>query len=550
MMYHTARKEFTPNKKISNHIFESSLTTFGTHYLLYDNNSSLNPEIEKPKRKEKLIFYSKWSIKPGHIHSVIAQLKAIKGRFPSAFKKYELIAGKGDLLVTHQITTGDVVTNDFPRFLFNYDGSCLRDHVLETYTTVAFSLSALDEELDLEEKNQTHYKIHDKLQKYTITAPRIEELKRKLKSLWIPKILSERIIRIIANYNNAILSPDMYVFYIEIFPFINKSFFSTVHLFYNHRKELNFKTSLLKDILEQSCNDLETSFENRFYQSYWTSEVPEANTDYSGGMHNLLGVYDSMYKGLNNLFWGDGNNTSFLYIKSENQVRTSFDTLKVNYLHLVQPYNFCSIGFHETLNYIFEKFYISFYKSDDQNVQSFIKLFLQLLNKSNIELAVPFADQDLGVVKFEKQLFNPQSGFVQYLKELKTELVHEVITDCIHAQSLRYFITDYLNLKYLFNGDFILFKKISWNNFFQTAYIYDSPQCINRHYFLTFSLRMLMVKYLNTCEDQVELLANNFKDIYPDDNLYIELLIQEFNPDLIRLLKHLSRKQMCWKDVL
>ena len=525
-------------KSIGNHIFESTMTTFGVNFDLFNSDTKSTAAPIKDRLKDETVsFYSKWNIKPGHTIFVTNILKQIKERNEKAFDKYEVVAGKGDILITKTQISGDNLADDFPEFLFKDEGSAgkLKSHVSETYTSVAFLDEHLARSVEIENGGSEHYEMHGMLKRFTLEKE-IAGIKTRLKSLWVPKILVERILRIISNYNNAILSPDMYIFYVELYPYIKENFIGTIDNYHINIGDPNYPTYKLIRILEKSCDELETSFENRFYQSYWTSEMPESNTDFSGGIHNLISVYDSCYKAVNSFFRNKQTSPSFLYVKSESQVRASFDTLKVNYLYLIQPYNFCSICLHEALNFALDKFYLT-NVAPDEATKNFIAEYADLLGQADVSFEIPFRIKNSATMFSGPKLFAPEAQCYKDLISLDSGLKYR-LAQLVNSICLRYYINDLLNFSYLFSRDFKLFKEVSWNHFFQTSFIYDSPGKINHAYFLTFALRLALVK---AADRGAAIEKNDLYDIYPEDRTLIEDLVNRYQLDMYKLVEGLRK---------
>lgn len=519
---------------VHNHIFESTLTNFGIHFNLFDKESNYQSCVAPPLPDEKVTFFSKWNIKPGHSQKVMKIIDGIDPEMCTENKAYG-IGGKGDLMLIKevQIDKGKPMF-EFPELYFkkskkkSEEDEELRNHLRETFTMLGFDL-AKNPDLD-DYSSKQHLDVHSYLDGYTFKES--ATLKSYLKALWIPKALSEKVIRIVANYNNAVLDPDMYVFYIELRPFINYGIFESVKLYYQNKGKRDYQTYKLIDRLESVCENLEIGFHNRFYQSYWTSEIPEVNTDYSGGIHNLISAYDSCYKALNNIFRINVNkDISFLNVRSDSRIKSSYDTLRMNFLYLIQPYIFSSIATHEALNYSIEKFCDSEFDDDNAN-PSLNKLIIELINlytEAGIPLYLPYHKNAFR--SYLNQAITPAELFAD-LKLTEGRFTHD-IQSLINTKALRYLITDSLNLNVCFKDDFPLFCNVRWNHFLQSGYVFDYPGKINDSLFLTLTVRLALIKKMN--DSQAILTKTDVEKLVPD-NILFRVAKEKYSEDIAILV--------------
>jgi len=523
---------------ITNHLFESSLTTFGSHSDLYDKRETGGWDGVKEINCEELTFVSKWNIKPGHFKVVRESLKR-----QSPDDKMYMVSGKGDLLLIHKVSIhGGTLTDDaisnlfFPGNRFIADQS-LHNHVIETYTTLSFDA---DTNLENSEINiLTHHEIHKKLEKFLIPSEEIKKVQLAMKRLRLPKVLSEKVLKLISNYNNAVLNPDMYASYVELYFFITRNFVKTIFDFSNnsfdflHEKE--YPTYKLIETLNMACECLEMSFHNRFFQSYWTSEVLEVNTDYSGGLQNLISAYDACFKVINNSMMPKNLNSSFVFVKSDHKVSSTPNAMRLNYLHLTQPYIFCAIAVHETVNYIFEKwFYNDRYVQDDNSSETESTLIdvLLLLRQAGIKFRSTYLSPHIKaeVAKGELLLDKP-------LKKLQDELamLNFKFEKLLKESTFRYFLTDYINYYYGYKGDFDLFCKTSWHYFIQLGNVYEKLDNLNPVSFCTMAIRLSLVRRLANCEE---------KEVYPSEILpFLEKSIAVYGAEVKFLINRLVENE-------
>lgn len=541
--------------EIENHLFESTLTNLGFHFDLFDSQSNFTGRTILPINDEEITFFSRWNIKPGHIQETLDVLDSLK---IDNIERH-IVTGKGDMILKTKVKISEGLDMnrllDFPEIFFKQsihncellpesDQLCLGSNIIDTFTSVSVSTGDTNHEgtggqIDYKK----HFTIHETLKEFTIQPTEITALWKQMKALWIPKALSEKIMKLISTYNNAVMNPDMYIFYVELQPFLKKSFISTINAFYENKRNENFHAQTLYTILEQTCHEIETGFQNRFYQSYWTSEVPEVNTDYSGGVHNLISAYDSCYKAINNAFKLSENNTSFIYVKSDSKVNSTIDAVKMNYLHLIQPLNFFSMATHEACNYALEKWYMSHVvKTDSKAKENLGKRISKQFDRAGLEFVNEVVTTN--ALLNTGSLFDETNSSV-WFSNLRDNL-NSRIDRFINPSLLHYHIIGRINYQYGFQKDIDLLDKVSWNYFFQAGHIYIKPTQINPEDFLALAIRMLLLRF-STGQYDISISYENFIALLPKEK-YVQRWIHIYGEDLYTIIIDLFRDDSPFKE--
>ncbi len=512
------REQITKKGSLTNHLFESTHSTFGVHQDVYDSPISEWENEDKfgkkgiPFETEKFRFLSRWNIKSGHCKMVYDSLtkQADSGNVNDFFT----IAGRGDIMLTYNATVDSTVidgTNPllYPRNLFNNDEQ-LSYHVVETFTTIGFDYTKSNEEIDFD----THKNIHKNLGKFQIRRILVEDVIEAMRSVGVPKVLSEKVLKLISNYNNAVLNPDMYASFVELYFYITNNLLNTIREYGINNSMKQFNTRVLIEKLEAACSSLDASFQNRFYQSYWMAESIEVNIDYSGGVHNLISAYDSCFKTLNNNIRSANKDSAFVYIKSDHTVYAYAESLILNYLHITQPYIYCAISIYETLNFIVEKWYHSsrFNDAEDSFKDKALTEILTLLHEADIPFKANYVNSTIEKnVKKTPKILSSKGP----LKELDNSLGNKEydLLMFVNSKTFRYFITDYVNYKSTYKSDFSLFCKTTWFYIVQLGNIYDRVNEINTNAFITIAIRVALIKKY----------TNSKSSIYPEE---IEFLLK------------------------
>lgn len=491
--------------ELSNHLFDSTLTTFGVHQDFFNKNvkwDGIDPE------SEEIYFISKWNIKPGHFKKVVSLIENDEQ------VKLLTTSGRGDLTIIKKVSiSSDNIDNDNGLNPFDFPGNTYEDsdiseHIVDTYTTLGFE-NLTEPDFDASK----HFDIHKEFERFKIKPKTIADVRQKLKQMKIPKVLSEKVLKLFSNYNSAVINPDMYSSFIELYYYINESIVNSINEYHkglsNYSSDNPYKSRRLIDKLESACNCLEVSFSNRYYQSVWMFENLEVNIDYSGGIHGLIASYDSCFKALNNAYVTENRDSSFVYIRSDHTVSATPDAMLLNYLHLIQPYIFCSIVFHETSNFIVEKwFYSNLFETSES--KKTLKTVLSLFYQAGITPEI--VTKEYYEIENLPKLFSDQSR--QELKN-KTLVGRYRLYDLINEDTLTYFYRDYNNYIWGYSEDYELFCKTSWNYFIQLGNIYDRNEEINLITFITMSIRLQLIRQIANAD--LESSETFINGIYPEE---------------------------------
>lgn len=530
---------------VGNHIFESTTTRLGVHEYIYDLPVS---QWEKqgawqPKNGENIKFISNWSIKPGHLVNV---LKTIHENKPvdMELRTYSTAGCRGDLVIITDIKIDNQQLDrynplTFPGLLFKNPAgtqqSCEEiDPLVEAYTTLAFEIDDHTQCAYEKEYEGSHPDLHNQLKKLQISPRIVRQTRARMKKLRMPKVLADKVIKLIANYNNAVKNPEMYAFYAELYNPIIFNVIAQIEDYsekvFEERPNDEFYTHMLVPIIEKVCENLEYGFENRFYQSYWTSETIDVNLDYSGGLQNLISSYDSCFKSLNNAFINNHPNTSFVAVKSNNKVSATSYSMLLNYLHLIQPYIYCAIAIHETSNFAVRKLQNNIQFKENSIANHSLQSLLYLIRKAriteHIKLPVPENiewDEDTPVFDDSNSKFSQFKYDLNY-GDLKLGYF-------IGELTFRYFITDYINYHYGYKKQYELFCKTSWSYFLQLGDVYEKYEEIDLGRFITMALRMSLIKKYGGESDKdffpkVFLENTSFKKLVDECNEHINSFIE------------------------
>ena len=194
-----------------------------------------------------------------------------------------------------------------------------------------------------------HYLLHSKLSSFRFSLDQITWIRTTLKELRIPKILRERVTNMFVIFNDGIHDPILYSNFIELKPFLETIILSLEQ--YSLQKTSS--VAEITDDLNNISSIFETSYKNRFGQSYIMNEITDYNIDFNGGIQQLLQAYDSAYKSLTSILGEKGIGRSIAYVAGYSNIESDQLSVRLNYFHLYQPEFFAAAAAHEAANYFF-----------------------------------------------------------------------------------------------------------------------------------------------------------------------------------------------------
>ncbi len=427
----TALKEnLGEDTKISQtQVFARTHTTFGFDFELLQKGI---PSYFKQWDIEDLNLYTKLYVKPGHLNLIVPKLnKLLSHQQGFAGKATLLIGGRGDFLYAKE--------NNFDQFrelisLLTYDKTMgLAAHLEKVYTIpeLFYPLDKLYDTTVADTEAIPDFQTY--LKQYTFLLEEIDGIRRKLKKDRVSKILRDKIIKTFVTYNDCILDPTLFGYFIELRPFLQKVLEDI------HQMNRNERYALISDLSEE-LDELSAYFEkahrNRFHQSHIMNEITDYNIEFNGGVQQIVSAFDGAYKSISNILGDDGSYQSFVYVTGYSGIDSNVYNVRLNYYHLFQPELFVANATHEAAN--------------------------KLLDQR------------------------------QYPK-LNEYYAYLISEESPYPLAVSYFLVDVLTYYLAYNRDMELFYYWHWSTFLQTSLYYNKEGDINENMFQQFLLRMMLL---------------------------------------------------------
>ncbi len=369
-----------------------------------------------------------WNVKPGHEY---ASDKLIRSSFPK-FKS----------TLNHHTRTG--------KYTFSFPDNLLS---MRQYLDFSYRIEQIDKEKIsrhiIKLRSHLHWPSNVRLRKfksslhyeyrltdYKIKPAEIEVIRNQLRIYPIPYIYKGQIENLINNLNDSLADPLMYNYFIglkaPLINFLNDNFLGSGQEKLAAAKE--FKKNVVmeagsdednieKDIYPDDKMLVEAvdteaiaafivawnkAYWNRFFHSYYFSEINDFNIEHHGGIQQLLFTYDVIYKLIARRIYGDDSKVPFVNVQVNHYITSSQYFNSINFMHLFRPAIYACECVHEAANHIIP--YLILYKK----AKEFSFLFNPRADKVEPDKVQEFLD-------FEKSLYervDPREKFeVFYLQD-------------------------------------------------------------------------------------------------------------------------------------
>ena len=430
----------TWDKMRSAHLFVHTQSTFGFDFKLWQRQQPFRIADEGA-----LQLVTRWRIKPGHLRSFIEELaEASEG-----FREFQglITIGQGDYTI--ELREGAMrKLQELIQLIINHD---LKKHIRKLRT-----FPELSDEFKREKGRRVdlgrHLLFHDQLPRYEFKMERISRLRNVLRQLGVSKIVREKIGSMFTIFNDGIVDPVLYGYFIELRPLLEEVTRIVEKLLDDTGQSIQSCTNQLL----QAASLFEFGYKNRFGQSYIMSDITDYDIEFNGGIQQLLTAYDGAYKSLTSLLDEDGYGKSIVYAAGYPSIKSHILGVRVNYYHLYQPEFFAAAATHEAANFYHDRRRVA--REDE---------------------------------KFSR-------GFDDELEPLQSH------TGQLNERSvLQYFVTDLATYYLAYLQDFQLYFYWHWCTFLQEASAYNRDGTVNEKQFNRFFARMYLVDlYLHEAEER------------------------------------------------
>jgi len=304
---------------------------------------------------------------------------------------------------------------------------------------------------------ETHYEYD--LSKFQISANQLEEIRKAFKKIPVSNLIEEQIENIIINFNQAVTDPLIYNYFIglkesifkilvklEILP-QSKLFETPVNESYSlfPRPDVSRLITAPNSVIEIpetaviSRIDIQTLLEfishwdqaywNRYFHSYYFTELSDFNIEHHGGVQQILFGYDIAYKIICDKLYSE--NHQFINVITNPTVNSDRFSVHLNLVHLFSPVIFAVECIHESANHYFQD------------------VIRQNIKDPNAKMAIDSIFTPEEILHASESSYFDNSFYVNVVQKLKLKnlKVSKVFETYFGCNILRYLTTDYITYK-------------------------------------------------------------------------------------------------------
>lgn len=463
--------EYTRMKVTS--FFADTNSHFGINERLIKNHfksAPIDPYVKKFEEKASSIILKteiEWQVKPGHILDLIDLLtchKELGKSFTTQTPKTNsnMVLGKCDYLI--QESNESILTNfHLVRDLIRSSSCKFYDHIrkVRTYIFLDPDLKKFSERkhhLNTKLDSPNHW--NEALKKLAVKTGTFNRVDKDLKALKISRQVRTKILKIFSNYNNGILDPIQFPYFLDFKVFID----NLIQLIDKEREKSRtsmFPISDLETKLNKNISAFEEGYAVRFLNGYQFENISDFDLDFNNSIQQLLSSYGTLVYEYGRLFYEE----NYGPIIQLNNLDTVSNYLSINYFgyHLTSPEFIFASMTKEILNHI---------KIDNERYNEIIKEYDETL---------PEIKKFINESYFDEML---ESGMID----------------------LNYFLIDAIRYKLTYDSKIKIFEYWFWSYIYQNSTLFDSTGMLNEQRLRMEMFRIILVKtvYENTDEHKIE----------------------------------------------
>jgi|GEM_PF-4804818 len=471
--------EFFPNKEdiLMASLFSDTNSNIGFHHRLIEANRNTKiykdflTKIESKDSPIKLKTEIEWQVKPGYVSDLLREIsnhEFLRDHFELDQKN--LVLGKTDYLI-QEVDNESIVGNfHLIRDIFR-DKDCKFFTFARKVRTNVF-LAPLEKTFEkCEDTNGGRISSETLLNRLAVPTSDVHNINVQLKSLKVSRQLRSKILKILSNYNNGILDPILFSYFLDFTVFkdrlIDKIFDS-----YQKIKGDYFEIKKLEKILDNYVKVFQEGYNVRFLNGYQFENISDFDLDFNSSIQQLLTSYSSVVYAYGKLFY---EKKTYFPILQLNNLDTESDYISINYSvhHLTSPEFVFATLIKEILNHI------------------------RLDNEELVEL--------LGEIE-------------DLVSELRRFINESYFDDLLDSEmiDINYFIIDAIRCHVTFGGNFKLFEHWFWAYNFQNSSLYDTSGMFNEQHLRVEMFRLMLVQKFFDDGDTSKKEINKLRDPAPE----------------------------------
>ena len=323
-------------------VFADTVSHFGFNEQLVQKSLKDNDIVEFMKKAKGMDLKTEieWQIKPGHIPNLmnlITEHEYLKDYFPKFDNlnqsEANIVLGKCDYYLTE---TNSSILSNFHLIRHVARSNDLFKHIRKVRTYIYFD--KLDGKLLQNKKQIERKKFLDwdiALKKLAVKSGDFFLYDEKLKKLKVSRHIRNKILKIFSNYNNGILDPIQFTYFIDMSILIEK-----LKLYILNEAALNdTETKPITEITNKLLvfiKAFQEAYDVRFLNGYQFESISDFDLDYNNSIQQLLSCYGVFVHEYGKLFYKDNLYAPVIQL---NDLDTVSDIHSINYAihHFTSP---------------------------------------------------------------------------------------------------------------------------------------------------------------------------------------------------------------------
>ncbi len=472
------------------HPFIATNTQFGYH-IYY------NPEDDKiarilddeaivvgnDKGKPAAYFQLMWNVKSGHDR---AFMQTVRPHFGSKHSYFELVAGKNTVKFPRQSITFSEYFEKIHKYLVpeNMGFEKITNHIYKMQTFFVKEMNA-DGFIEEEEvacrnrKEDKHYEIQKDLEALIFKHEDIKAFDSHLRNINVSKILKGQVVNMYHNFNEAIKDQLIFNNFIDLreaLVFFREKYCKPEKALAEYWEEedenvgnlpsltgdekevdsttIKYRTEQYTNEIKEFVDSWDIAFWNRYFHSYYFTEVNDFNLEHHGGIEMILSAYDSMYKIICEAIY-KGKPYQFVRVTIDPAITSNASGNCLNFIHLFLPSLYAAIVVHEAANHILINHQFKVVLREEQ----------RSMNYNNMEERDTATKQQQAFDEFINLMANGQEDNNNIYSRIAETLINSYDYDSdtekafieqnLGANLIRYLVTDFVTyqLQYAYRGD-------------------------------------------------------------------------------------------------
>ncbi len=449
-------------ESINPHLFADTHSYFGVNVGVVDS-----PDKKAGEQVLKTII--EWEIKPGHFPDLKEELAKIKVNGKPLFSDDDyILTGKMDYLVK---PASDLFANNLTLLRELRSNDSIFEYIRKVKTKILLDYRKLKQDSGAHSATHPDFKKFVK-ENFIKKGPTLKGLNRDLKTLKVSRNVRNKINKIYYNYNNGILDPILFTYFLDFKMFIK----SLTELIARETKQFDdtfaFKTDLGKfgkrsikefeQVLIEMIQVFEEGYNIRMLNCHHYEDINDFDLDFNSSIQQILSTYNTLSAHISTLFYEKDAHGPVVQLNLKNTV-SNYVSINYDVYHLISP------------EFVF------------------FTLVKEVLNKY-----VYANDEEINQFNEGKKPEDRRIHIQSIIDDLEKEVRDTNLRDLFESNLIdfEYYFLDSVKFIHTCNLDIELYQYWFWTYNFQNASLFDKIGTMNEEHFRNELIRLFFVAML------------------------------------------------------